>query len=99
MSAWEQWGTKRSSSSSVLNGAQDTIQNLLRASPISSTTSSEGSNPIHSLKKIWGTSDDNVDALESGETHDEEDDTESSTFPLWRKKKVPQSTLLPSMSW
>jgi hypothetical protein len=55
--AWEQWGGKRPQGG-ALNGAQDAFNSLLRASPLSSTASTagtdseNGSSPF-SLKKMW----------------------------------------------
>lgn len=112
-SAWDQWGGKRPQGG-ALNGAQEAFNSLLRASPLSSTASTastegeSGSSPF-SLKKMWDSAQtlakgpsakvEDLDALESGEGVAEED-ADSATFPLWRKKAAPKNnSMLPTMSW
>ncbi|POM75452.1 ER-to-golgi vesicle protein transport Sft2 [Phytophthora palmivora] len=113
MSAWEQWGGKKPTSSG-LQGAQDAFNSLLRSSPLStaSTTStdSEGSASF-SLKKVWDSARDltknavttptatDVDALENGQMDEAVDDVTAAKWPLWRKNSTSQSGLIPSMSW
>jgi hypothetical protein len=112
-SAWEQWGAKRPANG-PLSGAHGAFSNILRSSPLSSTTSTANSSSdaegSFSLKKIWESAQDiaksgvkhqnsELNDLESGSAIESTEQNVSPSWPFLKSQSASQSSYIPSMGW
>ncbi|KAE9288570.1 hypothetical protein PF008_g26104 [Phytophthora fragariae] len=112
MSAWEQWGGKKPASGG-LQGAQEAFSSLLRASPLSTTSTASTDSEAgagFSLKKAWDSARDltksagaapaaGKDAADALESGQMDEAVDDTKWPLWRKNSSSEAGLIPSMSW